>query len=325
MPQLRQNIITGDWVIIAPERAKRPEDFIQAMPKTKSSPKDCLFCPNGGAIKTKIQSASTKNVIVIPNKFPAFVKKETIQFSGSELYYSQKSTGGHEVIIFANHYKDFAQLTEKEICQILEIYRQRLRFYNDQAQIEYTLIIHNHGFEAAASIDHPHSQILASSIMPPVILNELANCQKYFQENSSCPFCDMIATEQQEAERIVFENSDFIAFCFFAARMPFEIWVLPKKHLVNFEDFNQDKIQKLTEVLKMVLTQLSIALADPPYNFYLHTMPAKRDHLENFYHFHIEILPRLSRIGGYELGAGIWIDVVSPERAAEFLKNAKNI
>ena len=321
MPILRQNIVTGDYAIIAPARARRPRDYVRAKPP-KVPKQGCPFCPGGEAMKNVIKKASSKNVSVIPNKFPVFTMEERVIFRASKLYFSTSSLGGHEVIIFKNHFKDFSELTPKPIEEILKVYQERIKFYYQDPDIEFVLLIHNHGPESGATVAHPHSQLFASTIVPVNLIKELEGSKKYFEKNKRCVYCDILKEEKREKSRIVAENDDFLAFTFFAPRFPFETWILPKDHSPYFEKIREGKIKNLAQIMHKVLAKLDLKLGDPGYNLYIHSTPISTYEGKDFYHFHLEITPRLSFWGGFELGAGIPIDVMSPEKSALFLKKA---
>jgi UDPglucose--hexose-1-phosphate uridylyltransferase len=319
MPVLRQNIITGDYSIIAPARAKRPHEYVRSRPP-KAPTENCPFCPGSEALKSIIKDASTKNVFVIPNKYPVFTMQEDITLEASNIYYSTHSLGAHEVIIFKDHFKSFSELTANSIDEILSVYQNRIRFYYKDPDIEYVMLIHNHGPESGATVAHPHSQLFASSIIPTNLTKEIEGAEKYFKEKKNCVYCDIIKEEKNQKVRVIDENEDFIAFTFFAARFPFEIWILPKDHLTHYENIQEKSRMNLAEIMHQVLAKLDLKIGDPGYNLYIHSLPPDLLEGQKYYHFHIEITPRLSFWGGFELGAGIPIDVVSPEKAAMFLK-----
>lgn len=324
MPKLRQNIITGDWVVISPERAKRPEDFVieKRTAKTQSQ-KDCPFCPpDGAAYKTKIAGTETDHLYVVANKFPAFVDKDEVIEEGGDFYPSYKSLGAHEVISFKDHEIEIPDLGQPVLTELFEAYRSRMIFLQRNPVIEYVMLVHNFGSEAGASIDHPHSQIFASSIIPTYVARELLGSRKFYKENKECVYCRLIEEEKGEDIRIVAENNGFIAFTFFAARFPFEVWILPKKHSARFEKTSSGELKELAEVFLKVMKKLNYGLNQPPYNYYIHTAPAKLAHHSIYYHWHIEICPRVSKLGAYEIGSDVFIDVVSPELAAEFLRDS---
>lgn len=322
MAKLRQNIVTGDWVVIAPERAKRPEDFVMAAAPKRHIDGQCPFCLTNPktSYEFSIKDAETSNIYVIPNKYPAFQKTDEIISESGNLYFSTKSLGGHEVIIIKDHQKEIYEGGWQLLEELFGVYLNRYKFYQNDPVIEYAMPIHNLGPEAAASIEHPHSQFFASSIMPNLILAEMLGAQKFHEDKKKCVFCAMIEEEQKCGVRVVAENEDFIAFTFFAARFPFEIWILPKKHCGHFEEITDTELSKLGMIVYEVLGMLNKTLKFPPFNWWIHSGPTKKDHIEEYYHWHMEIAPRVSKFGGYEMGSGIVIDVVSPELAAEFLK-----
>lgn len=323
MPKLRQNIITGEWVVIAPERAKRPEDFVQAAAVKHREPKErCPFCVNGESWKTRI--AESKNVYVIPNKYPAFVESETLIKEGDGFYNDMKSVGGHEVIILKDedHDQDLPVLKTEILQDLLGVYQKRIIHHNSNPLIEYGMVIHNYGPEAGASVEHPHSQFFASPIIPNQIQKEINGSFDYFSREKKCVFCEMLNFEKTKKIRMVAENEHFSAFTFFAARFPFEIWILPKKHEPYFE--KNQKIEFLAKIMKVIFSKLDKTLNNPPLNFFVHTAPPKpvaqiKTDVDDFFHWHLEIAPRISKFGGYELGSGLIIDIVSPEKAAAFL------
>lgn len=324
MPKLRQNPITGEWVVIAPERAKRPDDYILPKPVPKKKTLEfCNFCPSGEAFNQQIPGAGTKHVYVVDNKYPAFVPEEAITLDAGKIYYSQKSIGGHEVITFIDHDKDLEELPASHLDELLEVYQKRINYYKENPSIEYAMPIHNHGAEAGESIEHPHSQLFASCVLPNVIFRELQGTQKFYKDEKKCIFCEIIKEEKRIKERIVLENEDFIVFTAYASRVPFEMWILPKKHQDRFEEIKNNERKELAEIFQIILRKLYNGLNDPPYNFYLHTSPLKENHYGLYYHWHIEVVPRLTRFGGFEFGSGMIIDVVSPEKSAEFLRKVK--
>ena len=324
MPKLRQNPVTGEFVVIAPERAKRPDDYILAKPiPKKKSLEFCNFCKDGEAYNERIEGTGTKNIYVVNNKYPAFVPEEAITLDAGKIYYSQKSIGDHEVIVFLDHDADLEELSAPQFDELFEVYQKRINFYKKNPCVEYVMPIHNHGAEAGESIEHPHSQLFASCIIPNYIQKELCGAKKFYQEEKKCIFCEINKEEKRNGQRIVAENDEFIAYCAYASRAPFEIWISPKEHLENFEKMQPKTRHKLAEIFRKVMMRLHKSLNDPPLNFFLHDSPASSNNHDGFYHWHLEIMPRLTRFGGYEMGSGVIIDIVSPEKSAEFLRKVK--
>ncbi|MEI6039833.1 MAG: galactose-1-phosphate uridylyltransferase [Candidatus Berkelbacteria bacterium] len=323
MPKLRQNIITGDWVVISPERSKRPEDYVTAASPKRGLPSECPFCvENKQAYETSIKDAETENTYTITNKYPAFVKEDSVISEGDGFYQDTKSIGAHEVIIIKGHDQEIYGDGVAIMDELLGVYKQRYLHYDEDPVNEYTMIIHNNGPEAGASIDHPHSQLFTSAIMPSYVQKELDGAKTYFDLNQKCVFCEMVKMEKENGHRVVYENDEFLVFTFFASRFPFEMWVLPKKHASNFEKISAETQKQLAQALHEAIGKLNKALNFPPFNYWLHTLPHHSENNHESYHWHIEIAPRVSKFGGYELGSGVVIDVVAPEAAAGFLKKA---
>jgi len=329
VPQLRQNIITGDWVVIAPERAKRPNDFITAPAVRQQSKIDCVFCVGKPAWQERFKEYDTKHIYITPNKYPAFLLDGTTvstrSFKVEEGFYRARSSmGGHDVVVIVDHDQDLPKFTQDIWVELLQVFRKRYLDLAQKHKVEYTMPIYNHRPQSGASIEHPHAQIFASSIVPNLVAKELSHTQHHFESEGRCAFCDLIAHEKKEKIRVLVENEDFISFTFFAARFPFEIWLLPKKHQSRYEDQKDLQLKSLAEILHQTLHLLDKTLNDPPLNLFFHTLPNSIEASDS-YHWHIEIAPRLANYGGFELGSGVIIDVVSPEKAAEYLrgKNGK--
>lgn len=323
MPQLRQNIITGDWVVIAPERAKRPSDFISTDTVRHQSRTKCAFCVGKEAYKERIKKFDTKNIYTIPNKYPAFVenpKKCSARSYKTEddFYLARASVGGHDVVVVKDHDTDLPRFSKQIWDEMLITFQRRYHYFDEKCNASYTMPIYNHGNEAGASIEHPHAQIFASNIIPNLITKELHQTERYYEHNGKCAFCDLIAHEKKEKIRIIFENRDFTTFCFYAAKFPFEIWVLPKDHASKFENIPKADISALSKCLIDIFSKLDKTLNDPPLNFFIHSLPHTMSQADH-YHWHLEIAPRIQGYGGYELGSGNIIDVVSPENAAKYL------
>lgn len=322
MSKLRQNIVTGKWVVIAPERAKRPEDFVMAAAPKRHVDEKCPFCLTNpdSAYQYSIKEAETEHIYVIPNKYPAFVKDEEVINESSDLYFSTKAVGGHEVIIVKDHQMEIYEGGWQLMDELFRVYQSRYHHFQKDPVIEYAMPIHNLGPEAAASIEHPHSQFFASSIIPNQVEDEMNGAKNFLLDKKECVFCAMIKEEQKQEIRVVAENEDFIGFTFFAARFPFEMWILPKTHQSSFENISAGERENMARVVYELISRLNKTLRFPPFNWWIHTGPTKKDHVEDYFHWHMEIAPRVSKFGGYEMGSGIVIDVVSPELAAQFLK-----
>lgn len=323
LPQLRQNIITGDWVVIAPERAKRPNDYVTADTVKRQAKGDCVFCVGKNEYQNRIKKYDKKNVWIIPNKFPAFVERDDNVSPRSfkvedDFYRMRASVGGHDVAVIKDHDIDLPHFNKEIWIELLQVFKERYIHFDKHCAVEYTMPIYNHGPEAGASIEHPHAQIFASNIIPNIISREIHQTQHYFEKNGKCAFCELIGHEQKFKIRIIYENKDFVAFTFYAARFPFEIWIIPKKHQSRFENETDHKFNLLADCLIDTLGKLNKTLNDPPFNIFIHNSPNSVGE-SDYYHWHIEIAPRITGYGGFEMGSGTIIDVFSPEKAAEFI------
>ncbi|MDD3735206.1 MAG: galactose-1-phosphate uridylyltransferase [Candidatus Pacebacteria bacterium] len=321
LSELRFDITTGDWVVIAPQRAKRPQDFAKKVSIQKQSSKDCSFCQPG--IKTPKPILETKNVVVIPNLYPAFAQNGGLNKRRVGPTIAMQGVGFHEIIIFRDHNKFFPQMYIQEVKEIIDVYQKRYLDLKPKSLLNYISIFHNHGPDAGASIYHPHSQLIAIPILDPEIRKSLDQNQKYFKKNKRCPHCDLIKFELKEKERILFENDDFVAICPFASKISFEIKIYPKKHLSYFEEIDEKNKVSFAEILQKSLYSIYKGLNNPSYNFFLNTSPCdNKDY--NFYHWHLNILPRTQIYAGFEFSTGIEISTIDPKEAASYLRKQFN-
>ncbi len=313
-------------MVIAPERAKRPQDFVTPKSVEVSKKEDCPFCPGGPSYKTRIKSEDTKNIYVIQNKFPAFVedgiKNGRSIYVEDEFYRARPSIGDHEVIVIKNHNLNIFSFSNSLMLEMFQVMQKRFIHMKKDEEVASIMPIYNHGSEAGASIIHPHAQIFASGIVANTVGREMEGAERYFGINGVCVFCDILHHERRQKVRVVAENKDFAAFAFYAARFPFEIWVMPKKHDSQFENSSPSLLKNLAEIMTEALGKLNKTLKNPPLNFYIHTLPTTLEH-SNYYHWHVEITPRLSLYGGFEIGSGVIIDVMNPEDAAGYLNGKK--
>jgi len=328
MPELRKDPIIGRWVIISTERGKRPTDFSTLPQKKQNSA--CPFCPgNESATPPEIlafrpqESDPNKpgwTLRVISNKYPALKVEGDLNREGKGIFDKMNGVGAHEVIIeTADHLKNMVDLTDKEMEDVLWAYRARTLDLKKDPRFRYILIFKNQGEAAGASLEHSHSQLIATPIVPKRVSEELEGAHKYYEYKERCIFCDIIRQEISENVRILIQNDAFIAVEPFAPRFPFETWILPKTHLEAFENTKKAEFPLLAKLLKNTLTRLSRALNNTPYNFLIHTSPINIQNSEE-YHWHIEIMPKLTRVAGFEWGTGFYINPTTPEDAAKYLK-----
>ncbi len=328
MSQFRQNPISRHWVLIAPNRDKRPDQFGGDPVMHKNLPEifpQCVFCPgNEGGNEEIARFPNNKNwqVRVIPNKFE--VLSHTSLSSKKEFYVSRSGSGDHEVVITRKHNEPVALQSIQTVELSLQVLRQRYLDLASHEHLGYIQIFHNHGRDAGASLIHPHYQIISTPMVPNGIHDELLGCYHYYQAHQECIYCAIMKEERVQQERIIFETEDFMVMAPYASRSAFETWILPKAHSGHFEEISDKQVTQLAYVLKVTLGQLYAKLADPPLNFYIHTMPLH--HLKHLaydhksYHWHLTIFPRTTIWAGFEYATGIPVNPVSPEAAAKFLK-----
>lgn len=337
MSEFRQNPITKNWVLIAPARGKRPDQYktYSVMHDVPKQDELCVFCP--GKEDKNIQLArydisgqqmslsfTDWQVRVIANKFASLEKSEI--FEHKEFYISHSGNGRHEVIITRSHNEPVALQSISLVELSIRVFIDRIRESSHNKEIGYTQLFHNHGRDAGASIIHPHYQLISTPIVPPHIQSEVIGCYHYFQNNRTCVYCDIIKEEVKQKARVLHESEYFIVLCPYASRNPFETWILPKKHGARFEDMSESEIKHLSFVLKVTLGQLYVKLSDPPLNFYIHNMPFDRgedSHTaqeELAYHWHLVIFPRITIWAGFEFATGIPVNPMPPEEATKFLK-----
>jgi UDPglucose--hexose-1-phosphate uridylyltransferase len=335
MSELRKDPIIGRWVIIAPERGKRPLDFNATQPSAspKTPPLTCPFCegnesitpPEIYALRQPPSTPNGKNwlVRVVPNKFPALAIEGNLDKRGKGLYDEMHGIGAHEIIIETpQHFASFTPLPDEHIQHILTTYQARMQDLKKDTRFVFGLVFKNVGDRAGASLEHSHSQLVVTPIVPIRILGEIGGAQHFHNYRGRCIFCDIIHQEIDDNERIVINDEHFIAVCPFAPRFPFETWILPKQHLTHFETTPSDLIPDLSHITKQVFLKLEKALNNPAYNMLIHTTPFTMDSPE-YYHWHIEIIPRITRVAGFEWGTGFYINSVPPEDAAKYLQGVK--
>ncbi|HYB19431.1 MAG TPA: galactose-1-phosphate uridylyltransferase [Thermodesulfobacteriota bacterium] len=328
MSELRKDPVTGRWVIISTERGKRPSDF--GIQKNKSREGFCPFDP-GNEDKTPPeimafrQEGTPRNgpgwrLRVVPNKFPALRVEGEINREGVGLYDKVSGIGAHEVIIETpNHQDTLTTLAPKQFEEVLWAYRHRMLDLRKDTRLRYAMIFKNHGEAAGATLEHSHSQLIALPIVPHLVMEEMTGARDYYSYKERCIFCDIVRQEIQQGERVVLENAEFIVVAPFASFSPFEAWILPKRHGSFFEESQVYEIQSLSWIFQETLKRLEKALNFPPYNFTLHTTPFKERSLE-YYHWHFEIIPKLTKFAGFEWGSGFFINPTPPEEAAKFLR-----
>ncbi len=337
--ELRHDPIQRRWVIVATARGGRPHDFSVIDDRSQEG-KFCPFCP-GNEHKTPKEILAYRDpntepntpgweLRVIPNKFPALAIEGELNRQGFGLYDKMRGLGAHEVVVETpNHDQHMADMPLEHLVKVIYAYRERLEDLMKDTRFRYVLIFKNWGLTAGASLSHPHTQIIATPITPRTVAIELQSAQDHFRVKERCLFCDMIAQEVASNERIIQSNNRFLAIAPYASRFPFESFIIPKRHSYSFTEIDDDGIWDLARMLKDILGRLKIYLKDPPFNWLLHTSPninmtPKRpgywQTIQFDYHWHIEVIPRLTKMAGFEWGTGFYINPTPPETAAEELR-----
>jgi UDPglucose--hexose-1-phosphate uridylyltransferase len=330
MLQLRKDPVVDRWVIIASERARRLK-MVREPEKHEVSP--CPFCygnegktpPEIVAYRPPDSAANTPGwwTRVVPNKFPALQIEGDLDRAGIGIYDVMNGIGAHEVIIETPEHDDRPEAMDvKQLAEVLWVYKERSLDLRGDDRIRYILIFKNRGAIAGASLSHPHSQLIATPVVPKRVVEELRGARTYFRLKERCVFCDIVREETNYGGRVVAMSDRFIAFVPFAPRFPFEVWLMPRRHRSSFDLIARDEVEDLAGVLRETLLRLGRALAEPPYNYMIHTSPC-RERDNEYYHWHIEITPRLVEVTGFEWGAGFYVNPTAPEDAAAYLRNVK--
>ncbi|MBD3258020.1 galactose-1-phosphate uridylyltransferase [candidate division GN15 bacterium] len=329
MPELRKDPITGRWVIISTERGNRPTSFSSVTRTAEAS--RCPFCPgNEKATPPEVMAyrepASEPNrpgwrVRVISNKYPALKIEGTLDRQPKGIYDRMNGIGAHEVFIETpDHNRDLVDMSVHEVRDVLWAYRERMSDLERDIRFKYILVFKNHGEAAGASLEHAHSQLIATPIIPRRVMEQIEGARRYYDFKERCIFCDIIRQEVTDNERIIKDHDAFIAFQPFAARFPFEAWIIPKSHQSSYLDMSDQEYLNLASCLKDTLLRIKMALNDPPFNYILHSRPISNEH-HDYYHWHLEIIPKLTKMAGFEWGSGFYINPTAPEEAASFLRD----
>jgi UDPglucose--hexose-1-phosphate uridylyltransferase len=332
MSELRRDPVVGRWVIVDTDHPNTPSDFEyeQYIPKGGL----CPFC-YGNELMTppeieSFRDPSTKpntsgwQVRVVPNKFPALQIEGDLDRRGTGIYDMSNGVGAHEVLIETPyHNKDIPELLNSEVESFISMTCRRAVDLIKDKRFKYIMIFRNYGKAAGASLEHPHTQIVALPMVPKNVAEEIKGAENYFEYRERCIFCDIIRQEAQDKERIILENKHFISFCPFVSRFPFEIWIIPKKHNGYFCHMIDEEVPALADILKNTIAKVKKVFVNLSYNFIIHSSPVNGDSNVEYYHWHIEFMPKLTRVAGFEWGTGFYIDPTSPELAAKYLKEIK--
>ena len=316
-------------MIIATDRAKRPSDFVRERVEIHGS-SFCPFC-YGNESKTPPEIVAYRSdgsrrdspgwtLRVVPNKFPALGIEGSLNRQGEGVYDKMNGIGAHEVIIETpDHQLTLATMPVQRVEEVLWAYRERLLDLKKDRRFKYLLVFKNHGEAAGASLEHPHSQLIALPVVPKRVQEEVRGAQAHYSLKERCIFCDIIRQETESGVRVIAENQGFIVLAPFAPRFPFEMWIIPKFHRCSFEESQKPELEQLAPILKDMLTRLDKVLDYPAYNYIIHSSPISEG-AEDYYHWHFEIMPKLTKVAGFEWGTGFYINPTPPEESAKFVR-----
>jgi len=332
MPELRKDPVVGRWVIISTERSRRPGHYTPEPSNGDRSfspfvtGREEMTPPEVFAIRSdgSLRNGPGWMVRVVPNKFPALEIEGSLDRRGEGLYDKMNGVGAHEVVIETpDPEAQLADLPVEQIQRVLIAWRERMRDLKNDSRLRYALVFKNHGAGAGATIHHSHGQIIATPIIPRMVQEELDGSRRYFELKERCVFSDIIDQETGEGQgrRVVSSTARYIALAPFAPRFPFETWILPVTRRAAYHTIDDDgEMMELAGLLKDTLGRLNAALDTPPYNLVLHTAPLGEPDLP-YFHWHLEIMPKLTRVAGFEIGSGFYINPTPPEDAAQFLRD----
>ena len=329
MPELRFNVITREWVTIATERARRPDQFKRKEEKKGLPPRDpqCPFCPGNEAMTPpatySIPDDSTWRVRVTPNKFAALSAKGERTRLIQGIRRTVTGVGIHEVMVETPvHNKVTALLTDPEVELIIQTYMNRFGVASADQRIEQVTIFKNHGEAAGTSLEHPHSQMIATPVITAQLRLRLSHALEHFDEYGECIFCRVLSQEVREGTRVVLETEHFVAFVQFATFTPFSFLIMPRRHMACFTEMKDAEAADLARNLRRSLAKLYHGLADPDFNYVVRTAPIEYCG-GKYYHWYVSVIPRLTKMAGFELGSGMFINVSLPENDAAFLRGIK--
>jgi len=331
MTELRRDPVIGQWVNVHTDDSLGAEHY-PVEDQTPRHEATCQFCPGREHQTPPEVDAIRRNgsgpngpdwqARVVPNKFPALKIEGTIDHAKDGMFDFSNGIGAHEVVIETPaHGRNMANYTEEEMADVIQLYQNRVRDLTGDKRFKYIIVFKNFGESAGTSVEHAHSQIIALPMIPKYVLEKIEGAETYHKQHQRCVFCDMVKQEREDKVRIFSENEDFLAFCPFVSRYAFEYWIMPKEHDSKFANMNDKKRNALANILRGTLLRLKNCLSDPSFNYYLHTAPINTGKEEDF-HWHIEIMPKLTRTTGFELGTGFYVVRTSPEDAAGYLRRS---
>jgi len=315
----------GRWVVIAPERAERPSAFLRPAPERDGG--ICPFCPGNESMTPPEvlarRDGGAWSLRVVPNRYPALRTEIQMSRAGLGMFDSMAGVGAHEVVIeTSDHRATLADLPAEQIQSVFRAWQERMLDLARDIRLKSLIAFKNHGGPAGATLLHAHSQLIALPFVPDVLQAEVAASQAHFAAKERCVFCDVVAQELRDHDRVVLELPEAVVLSPWAARSPFELWILPRAHRSSFESAGAEELRAVADVLRTALRKMDVALEKPAYNLFLHTMPL-REPQNDFYHWHLELKPVLTQQAGFEWASGCYINPTPPEEAASFLRQTE--
>ncbi len=330
MQELRQNIVTKEWVIIASERARRPHAFAEPAHHQLTSrhppfDPDCPFCPGNEELDLEIERiplhAENWQVRAVYNRYPALRKEATLSRTFKGVQRCISGVGHHELIVqHTRHNTSLGLMSPAEAHTVLTMLYQRGWAIQADGRIEHIIYFENHGERAGASLVHPHTQIIALPVVPQNIRNRIEEARRYFDDTGECATCVMLNDELRQNARVIVDSPHFAAFVLYAALSPMHVWIVPKRHGISYLFTTEEERADLARTICIILNRIAIRLNDPAYNLVFRTAPIKEMN-STYLHWYVTIVPRLSRMAGFEMGTGMFINPTLPEECAVFLRH----
>lgn len=332
MSELRKDPITGRWIIVSTDLRKRRSSF-HLQPVIPTDDPGCPFCEGHEAMTSPEITARRPNgsspnspgwdYRVIPSMFPALRVEGAIEREGDGVFDKMSGIGAHEVILESpRHVDTMASMPEAALEHVLLVFRERIADLKQDRRFRYVIVFKNWGAAAGASIGHSYSQLIALPVVPREVRDEVDGARVYYAAKERCVFCDIVRQECQDRKRLILENADMVAIAPYAPRFPFETWILPKRHKSLYEEAPLHEYGSLARILGDTLRRMNKALQTPPFNLLIHTGPLSEP-VGDYFHWHIEIIPTLTKVAGFEWATGFYLNPTSPEEAAQVLRDVK--
>lgn len=332
MSELRKDPITGRWIIVSTDLRKRRSSF-HLQPVVPVEDPGCPFCEGHEGMTSPEITARRPNGSspngpgwahrVIPSLFPVLRVEGQIEREGEGLFDKMTGIGAHELIVESpRHLDTLASMPESAVEHVLLAYRDRIADLKQDRRFRYIIVFKNYGAAAGASLGHSYSQLIALPVVPREVRDEVDGARAYYNAKERCVFCDIVRQESQDRRRLILENADMVAVAPYAPRFPFETWILPKRHKSLYEEAPLHEYASLARILGETLRRMNKALQHPPFNLLIHTAPLSEP-VADCFHWHVEIIPTLTKVAGFEFATGFYLNPTSPEEAAQVLRDVK--